>query len=373
VKRLKEWLIDLHPEILDRGKAMLAGQVVEFGKINNSRLQAAIREHYADGQRAMAGFIRWLVRHEGLSEGAAKMNAANIWNALCVTWDAQEGVSHPEELWRSSAYSKSSLSILCGYMRRWARYTKDPALPALIDEIRKRDRPIMVTEQMEKKFRVVPYTDAELDAVLEATERLRGDPRWPWGWPIIRLVIVGGVRTSEVMFVTRIMVKQALAGDTFMVHSHRSGTRALPTQLIRDELEFLMNWPWSWGSIVDIVSPRFPNPDLAIAAIGRLSKHVFGIAGVEMQEHWSISCRWSSALRYYRTTGCLVGASHIIGSRRADNTRIRLQVLDERQKRREESLGKKRRRRRSVVADQVEAEGGGDEREVAQEGGGVAD
>lgn len=373
MKRLKEWLVDLHPEVMDRGKAMLAGQVVEFGKINNSRLREVVREHYANGQRSMAGFVRWLVRHGGMAERSAKAIAAEVYNVLCVTWDAQEGVSHPEELWRASAYSQSYLDRLSGYMRRWAMYTKDAELPALIDEIRRRDRPIMVAERTERTFRVVPYTDAELDAVLEAAERLRGDPRWPWGWPVLRMIVVGGVRPSELMFVTKVSVQQALAGGTLMIRSQKKGTRALPAQLLRDELEFLAGWPWNWNSIVDIVAPRSLKPDMAAKSVGRLAVHVFGLAGVEMHDFWSISCRWSSALRYYRTTGCLVGASHIIGSRYAEDTRNRLLVLAERQKQRELSTGKKRRRKRSVVADQVESEGGGDEREVPQESVGVAD
>jgi hypothetical protein len=365
-KRLKEWLADTNPEVLDRGRALINGQMVEFGHINNSRLRQVIHDHYDSGQKAMAGFVKWLIRHEGSGERYARTVAAEVWNALCVTWDAQEGASHPEELWLSSEYSPKTLDRLTGFMRRWARYTKDPILSATIDGIRARHRKSFVVQTAET-HKVDPYTMAEIDALLEATEKLRGDPRWPWGWSVIRMMIVGGVRTADLLCITREQVKQSLGSGTMLIWHPKRGTRALPVQLMRDELEALLRWPWSWNGIIDIIAPRSSCPQAHVAAsIGKLAEYIFGLAGVEYRGHWSYACRWAAAIRYYEITGCIVGTAHLLGTRNWHAAEAKLRVYGERQKQRDKRLGRVR-RRRSVVAQEPEAEGGGHQGEVAEQ------
>lgn len=374
MKKFREWLVDTHPDLLDRGKCFLQGQEVGFGTINNQRLHRAVREHHAAGQEAMADFIKWLIRHEGLRETAAKTNAAEVWNALCITWNAQEGLSHPEALFESPAYSKATLDRLQGFLRRWARYSKDPFLSSTIEGIRGQVKKGQVVTSAES-MRIEPYTIGEIDAVLEATEKLRGDPRWPWGWPVIRMIILGGARISELQIVTRSAVAQALSSGSIFLWTPNRGTRALPVDLIREELEALLAWPWSWGGIADIIAPHSASKESATGRlIWKLGKHVFEMAGVECHPRlWTHMCRWAAALRYYEITGCLVGATHLLGSRYPMLVEAKLKVLGERQKERDKRIHKKRRQKRSVVADEAEAGGGGDQGQEAVEGGGLGD
>ena len=365
-KRLKEWLADTNPEVFDRGKALVNGQMMEFGQINNSKLRQVIHDHYEAGQKAMEGFVRWLVRHEGSGDRYARTIAAEVWNVLCLTWDPQEGTSRPEELWLSSEYSPKTLDRLTGFMRRWARYTKDPTLGATIDGIRSRHRKSFVIQAAEA-HKVEPYTMAEIDALLEATEKLRGDPRWPWGWSIIRMMIVGGVRTSDLLCITREQVNQSLKSGTILIWSPKRGTRALPIQLMRDEIEALLNWPWTWNGIVDVIAPRSSAPQAHVASsIGKLAEYLFDLAGVEYRSFWSYACRWAAAIRYYEITGCIVGTAHLLGTRNWHAAEVKLRVYGERQKERGKRLGRAR-KKRSVVAQKPEAEAGGHQGEVAEE------
>ena len=367
MKRYKDWLVELHPEVLDRGHALLHDQVVTFGTINNARLQEAVREHYAAGQEAMKDFVRWLVRHEGITPRAAKACAAATWNALCLTWSAQDGASHVEELWLSSEYSTATLSGFRGPLRRWARYTHNHVMSATLEKLRYRDRKSMVIEEAKRKYKNAPYTKAELDAILEATEKLRGDPRWPWGWPVVRLMVVGGIRLVELDSVSMASAEQALKGGSLYLWSVDRGSRSLPAEMLQQELEFLLRWPWSWGTITDVIlSGRSRDRSSIDRIVRKLAKHVFELAGVEWQsQSWGSRCRWASALRYYELTSNLVGASHLLGTRDAYRAANRLKALGDLQKEREKA--------RSVLDDGRHADGEGDQVEVPHEGGGVGD
>jgi hypothetical protein len=372
MKRFKQWLTETRVDLLDRGRLLLDGQEIDFGTPNNSRLHGAIRENYASGQEAMSDFVKWLIRHEGIRESSARMNAAEVWNALCMTWDAKEGTSHPEALFESSDYSQSSLNALFGYLRRWARYTKDPLLTEVIEGIRNRGKEPRIIGQPRRMI-LEPYTLGEIDAVLEATEKLRGDPRWPWGWPVFRLIIVGGLKISDLQVLTREAVVSGLATGQVFLWTPNRGARAMPAQLVRDELEALLAWPWSWGGISDIICPRSVDAAYAInMAISRLSRYVFELAGVEhYPKSWLKMARWATALRYYDLTGCLVGATHLLGSRNTIQVEAKLRALKARQKERDQRVNKKRRKRSVRVVDQAEAGADGDQRQEAVEGGGA--
>jgi len=361
MRKFKEWMIDTRPDVLDRGKCLLEGQEVEFGTINSKRLVTAVHEHYREGQEALRDFVRWLVRHEGLNESTAQNAAATVWNVCCLTWNHDESRSYPEKILLSTTYKQSTLANFQTCLLRYARFSKNLDLIAKIQEIRGSQKKI-VYERKAEATQYCPYTRSEIQALLEAAEVLRDDPRWPWGWPTFRMILKAGVSILELCVLTREQISHALSTESLVLWRPKRGPRSIPTEIVRSELEALLAWPWTWTTVADIISPQSSREwreQSANTAIRRVAHFVFDKAGVEWTKHWILSCRWASALRYFELTKNFVGVSHLSGLRDIKRVQSHLVTMMARQKEREKTM-KPKRRRRSVVQE-AEADGGGDE------------
>jgi integrase len=323
---------------------------VTFGQINNSRLRSAVQEHYRHGQETLQDFVKWMIRHEGLSDKAARSNAAALWNALCLTWDHGEQTSHPENLLLSASYSKSMIYHLQGALSRWARHTKDVDLQHKIQEFRESKRPVVHTKSPPVAPKTYPYTPGEIEALLAATERFRDDPRWPWGWSVIRMIVIAGLSVSEIFQLTPDQIRRSLQSGSLVLWHAGRGSRSLPVDLVRPELEALLAWPWTWGSVVDIVSPVSSGPSRSANSTRRiteLAKVLFERSGVApLGRTWIPSCRWAATIRYYEITGNIVGAAHICQVRDIRRVQAEIEIMRQRQKERAKALGGKARRKR---------------------------
>jgi len=324
MKPLEHFLCELHPEIMAVGKKFILGSEIEFRNPDRKALHKLVREHYANGQDALGGFRKWLVRHEGRDEiGAARM-VAIVWNALCMTYDIDKKEAEPTKLLdqHDETYAYSAKSQIAQGLRFWARYRNDSKLyETTIAWLRRKpdEVPKYVLDALKES---PPYTDDEYRELLKALEGFRGSPRYPWAWSCLRLVFVCGVSLVEVAHLEKGRIYQALqVGHISMRAATGKYFRVVAIEPVREELKVLLAFPWEWGIIADLLSPARTsrNTDRGNAAatepLRRVSERVFAHAGVEQTHNWPARVRWCAAWQYYRKTENLVGASQILGIR----------------------------------------------------------
>lgn len=85
--------------------------------------------------------------------------------------------------------------------------------------------------------------------------------RYPWIWPFISLKIKLGWRWTEILYLERSNLREAVARGTThgAVSITRKGTKnkppktlVAPLKLIRPEVEQLLAWPWDWNMALEI-------------------------------------------------------------------------------------------------------------------------
>ena len=318
MKPLEAFLVSLHPEVVERGTTLLQGQEVEYGKACTKELRRLVHEHHAAGQETLAKFYKWLVRSEALRPVKAENIVATVWNTLCMTYDAGSGQSNPLVLLdlHDETYSYSTKIAISHALRLWARYTKDTTLQGQLLLWAKRRPDVTPRYVLDELNTSPPYTRAEYRRLLKALEEYKGAPRYPWAWAVLRICFTQGVTVSEIIRLERTKIQQALQqGEVLLRIGWMRSKQAIPVELVREELEYLLSFPWEWGVIGDLVDPVksvSAKKDYGRAHVHRLIRDVFTRAKVTYSSGWATRLRWSAAWQYHNKTGNLVGAAQIL-------------------------------------------------------------
>lgn len=342
MKPIEAFIADTHPEIIQRGSALINGELVELGKPNKHALRRLVREHYAAGQEALKGFSKWLVGVHSLTRDKAARITAAVWNTLCMTYDVEEKRSYPTRLIarNDETYSYSSKLAIAHALRYWAIYDKDPQLYEQIIVWLRRKEPTTPQYVLDQLNSLPPYTRAEYKRLLKALEEFKGAPRFPWAWSCLRLAFVWGAPLTEIIHLERAKIRQALRDKEILlrvgVGIHR---RVIQVEYIEEELGLLDAFPYEWGIIADLVDPaRTMTPDLRLSTtpLGNVTKLVYQRAKVPYGKNWSTRIRWTAAWSYYKKTKSVVGAQQILGRL---NTRTVMLFIEELQRREQAAKG----------------------------------
>jgi len=307
-----EYLLRTNPEIMRQEHIFMAGEEVTFGTPNDKLLRQRVLEHGARGREALKAFTAWLVRHEGYPEKSARLTTALVWDALCITWDAEHG-SQPWKVLDDTRYRSGARNAFMGALRRWATYSKDADL---FNELmaRKGVRAKSRVVNAPKPSTITFLTAQQMNRLLKAADQFQRNPQAPWAYAIMRIVLLTGANLQGLMHVTRDQAKAALHEPMLACWTRLAvGPQAIPSVLIRPELQGLLDLPWDWGTLADVVDPVGQSPITAAARVTKTAKELYALARVPMSAGWIRDLRWTCAARYYKASKNLVGCLQILG------------------------------------------------------------
>jgi len=291
-------------KLISRGRMFLGGEIVEFGRVDNSLLREAAQKHAQAGREVMADFLDWLIQSEGFNRSAAKRIVGLVWNVRCLTND------DPAEILLHRGYSQGRLDHFRNALKHWAAYKGDSLLwSKLVRPRQGRGGGKPAREPL------TPYSDEEYQALLDACDHWKGDPRVPWAWPCLRLVVRCSMRVkSELVYLER---KQLRRKKGTLKVAATGKVREIPKDVAPEELDVLRRMPSRWGILADLISPLAApdnRPDTAGARVLKMVGVLWDRAGVDPRSRVS-RLRMTIAQRYYDHTGNLVGAAQVAGYR----------------------------------------------------------
>jgi integrase len=175
------------------------------------------------------------------------------------------------------------------------------------------------------------FTEEEVGNILAAVDADRGNPRWPWTWPVLRITIKLGLRAgADTPWIQRESVLHSVGtGAPLTIWSKRLKQRGLPSGVVRDELETLARWPGAWNYISDIVAPATPPENRPKSAYAHIVKHLkdyAAVAGIDPSEVKSHRFRKTAALRLYAATKDMMLVANFLGHTSIETTQIYLQA-----------------------------------------------
>jgi len=322
-----EYLLKTSPEIMHGERGFLAGEEVTFGVKDNKLLWHRLHEHAKRGQIAMEEFTAWLIRKQGINRRQAKNRAARVWDALCFTYDVEEEVSKPWLVLDDERMSWSMRLSFRAALKAWALYVEDPLLATelAIRTLKKK------TRVLENAPPLVILTTHEVVKLLKAIDHLREDPRYPWAYPILRLLVMTGIPIRDLIWLDRATLQRSLEQGRLAVWNRSKRRCSLPVDMLRDELQMLWQLPYRWETIQDIIAPAFSRCGRnarAASAIRTVMKGVYKRAKIEQPRNWLGVLRLTSAYRYYKQTKNLIAASQLMGTSDIQSVRRKFDRLD---------------------------------------------
>jgi len=314
---------------LEKSAIVYQDQVVQFGTPDNKLLNKLLKEFHDNGAEALKDFEKWLVKHDGCTEAKARTHRKWIWTCLVLTHDDASNTSDLALILGNTSYSHSSMISLKAALKRWAMYTQDANLLTTLHLHHQAKRYKQFKRATQNPDKYVPYTDEEWKDLLKAQNKWNQDPRYPWAWAVLGLLIkTGMIIRSELVFVTRDAIVTALKTDALRVWNTSKHGRVIPTNLIKPELEALVAFPANWDRLADLIAPaKLPNKRDATATykVSALAKEMFDVAGIVFDGKSVrlryIRLKFTASVKLWNATENLIAVSNFLGHRNLTQTR----------------------------------------------------
>lgn len=295
-------------------------------------LMVACRQTVSQACRqASKEFVRFMVEDAALSKGSAETYANYVWHALLTTG------GNPVEALRRRDLQLTTKHAIRAAIRQYALFTERTDLLAELAGLRVKK--MLRDREAPTRKTLPPLTEEEVGRILAAIDADKGNPRWPWAWPVLRITIKLGLRAgSDTPWIQReAVIHAAKTGAPLIIWSKRTRQRGLPSKVVAEELEMLANWPGAWNYISDLVAPATPvenRPKSAYSHINAKLKEYSAIAGLDPAEIRSHRFRRAAALRLYEATKDIMLVMAFLGHRSIETTQIylasnRLEQMDE--------------------------------------------
>ena len=306
-------------EACAHGGSTLQGKPVRFTALPPSLLLKARKRVAAAGKDAMEPFRDWLIEYTGVSEATADTYWRYVWNAMVVTGgDPMRQLERTDLSYNTKVLLKAALSrfaAFCGDAELLSSLASHTTARLIKD--RRRTKPTKT---------VRPFTRQEVDALLGAVNEHKGDPRHPWAWPILRIIIKLGLRTRvDACWIERVRAREAIETGALRIWSKREKMRTVPAKGIQEELEMLTGWPFEWEVTADIIAPAAPEKKRAKAAYDKLRaslKYYAKMVGIPAKEMKTHRLRHAAALRLYKETGHnIVAVAQLLGHNSIETTK----------------------------------------------------
>jgi len=327
-------IMDDHEDALKEGYTLLDGHLIKVGTPDQSEIYRRRVEHARRGREILekAGFLRWLVRTDGCSDTNARRNAAFVYNAMCLC-QQPDGSFNWLAAVENPVYSVSTRRSMRAAIKKWAQFTSNIELWAQMQTADVGDgverKPPDVSK--DPKTQAKPLADHEYEALIKAVDKVKGDPRMPWFWPVIRLALKTGIRPTDLVVLTKKGMHEALARKGLNVWSSNRKPYVIPLWLVKPEVEALAAWPLNWGTIADLMSPKErpkSRKASARAKVGKAVARVYEQAGIDKPHGWIHQLRVTCGMRVWKRTGNLIVTAQVLGHKDLMRTRAYLGITE---------------------------------------------
>jgi len=321
-----DFFLKTSPELLREEHAFMLGEDVQFGTPDNKLLHEKVVEHYKKGQKTLKAFKKWLIKTRGVVPKTAQNHAGRVWDALCFTFDDVLEVSQPWLVLDDMRYNYATVQNYRSALRHWANYTQDAELMTELT-LRSRRPKSMVLQP--PKPGSIPYAKKEIRKLLRNVDKLKEDPRYPWAYPILRIVILTGMMPIDVVWIDKMRLENCVTSEVLEIWSRTRKAQKIPVELIQDEIRILLAIPWRWEIIGDLIAPTQTKTKRVTQASRALNKRmgdVYEAAKITKERQWIHRLRLTAARQYYKKSKSLVGAGQILGLRDINEVRTRLEA-----------------------------------------------
>lgn len=266
-------------------------------------------------------FVRFMIEDAALSKTSAETYANYVWHALLTTG------GNPVDALRRRDLQMTTKHAIRAAIRQYALFTRRSELLAELSGLKVKK--LLRDREAPTKKSLPQLSEEEVGRILAAIDADRGNPRWPWAWPVLRITIKLGLRAgADAPWIQREAVIHAVkTGGPLIIWSKRLKQRGLPSKVVFDELEMLSHWPGAWNYLADIVAPATPaenRPASAYAHINAKLKEYAAIAGLDPTEIRSHRFRKAAALRLYESTKDIMLVAAFLGHSSIETTQIYL-------------------------------------------------
>lgn len=291
-----------------------------FPAPDRSLLDAARRSVGRAGRDAMKPFLDWLIEEEGMVPGSAQVYAAHVWQAVLSTG------GNPMRQVERIDLTFSSKNSCRAALKRFAVFARDSDLAAAI--VTKKVTRLLKDRRNSKPQKTITPIDKEtLGRLIAAANADKGNPRRPWAWPCISMMVKLGLRAKSdlAMGVSHQAVSDGVAGKPLVVVGKRGTRRVMPSSVVKEELEILAAFPYQWNLICDLVTPTTSPEKRGEAAYGRLRetlKEYAVSAGIDPAEIHTHRLRHTAAIKLYEASGHdIMLVAHFLGHASIETTR----------------------------------------------------
>jgi integrase len=314
---------DLLIEALEGAAVLIQGREAIFRPVPIGIVHAArtfVAQHCRESCRE---FVRFMIEDAALSKMSAETYANYVWHALLTTG------GHPVETLLRRELQLSTKNAIRSAIRQYALFTKRSEL--LVDLAGIRVKKLLRDRTAPTHKALQSFTEDEVGRILAAIDADKGNPRWPWTWPVLRIMIKLGLRAgADTPWIQRESVLHAVAtGAPLTIWSKRLKQRGLPSGVVREELEMLAHWPGAWNYLSDIIAPATPPENRPQSSYAHLVKHLkeyAAVAGLDPSEVKSHRFRKTAALRLYAATKDMMLVANFLGHTSIETTQIYLQA-----------------------------------------------
>lgn len=314
---------DLLMSGLEGAAALVKGNDAVFEAVPIEIVHAA-RTYVAQACReGCKNFVRFMIEDAALSKTSAETYANYVWHALLVTG------GNPTETLRRKDLQLTTKHAIRAAIRQYALYTKRSELLADLAGLKVKK---LLRDRSAPTKKVLPqFSEDEVGNILAAIDADRGNPRWPWTWPVLRITIKLGLRAgADTPWIQRAAIIHSVgSGAPLEIWSKRLKQRGLPMGVVREELEVLSRWPGAWNYLADIIAPATPPENRPKSAYGHIVKRLKEyavIVGMDPAEVRSHRFRKTAALRLYAATKDVMLVANFLGHTSIETTQIYLQA-----------------------------------------------
>ena len=256
----------------------------------------------------------------GMSLSNAKDNAAMVQRVLKK--------KDPLAIFRSKRLKRNTKNKYRAALKHWARFTEDEQLLEQVSSPR-------ITRAVKDhggrfRSRIRGLSEADVDRLLRTIDAHKDDPKHPWTWPTLTLLVKLGLRPEvDLAYIQREAVVDALKhGDELWIDSKFSKERPVPVGGVQDALEALIEIP-NWTFVADLISPQASEDtrvSSAYQAIYRKLKQVAEQAGLDASQVHPNRLRHSAAQRLYNLTKDIMLVQQLLGHSNIETTMIYLNL-----------------------------------------------
>lgn len=312
---------DLLVNGLEGATAMIAGKDAIFEPVPIEIVHAARTYVSQQCKEACKEFIRFMVEDAALSKTSAQTYANYVWHALLTTG------GDPVEALRRKDLQLTTKHAIRAAIRQYALFTRRADLVVELAGLKVKK---FLRDREAPTQKVLPaFTEEEVGRILAAIDADKGNPRWPWTWPVLRIGIKLGLRSgADTPWIQRDSVIHSFnSGVPLMIWSKRLKQRGLPSGVVRDELEMLVHWPSAWNYLADIIAPATPAENRPKSSYAHIVQHLKAYAvtvGIDASDVRSHRFRKTAALRLYQATKDIMMVSNFLGHTSIETTQIYL-------------------------------------------------